>query len=371
MDTQSSQIDEEAAPQTPGKDALTYEETPPITPIGMSEPDIFPPPKPQNQAASILTTIIFFVILFIVAFWLSGFVRQYAGTLFKGSGQEKPVPTSTPKMITANLTPTLAETTVNARKTYQVMNGKTRGAYDGVSFKLPPEVLAPICDGSTCRSQGTYLPGGTRFTVALRGEGQVLPDFRGKIISDLLGVPLVIKEVVIRGHTGTEFTASFLGITVSGYKFTQMRGYMIPITETISLEINHFSPNGTVSDFVKDDMLFDEIVQTLILPTESLQKGDSTLLPLSSPSATPTSMVNANEVCAKNGTADGMTYSEAFTIANTSTCVKEGKLLTSRTCNPTVGVWWIDMEKTGALCQNVCEIDVVAKTAKYSPNCPD
>jgi hypothetical protein len=290
MDT-SSQIDEEVASQTPGKDALTYEETPPITPIGRSEPDMFPPPKPKNPVASILTTIIFFVILFIVGFWLSGFVRQYAGTLFSGNKEVTSTPIPSPKEKEPGLLPSTANDAYASWKTYQVISGKTRLAYEGLSLKLPPEVLSPICDGSACWSQGTYLPGGTRFTVALRGDGQVLPDFRGKIISDLYGKPLTVVDTTIAGgQIGTEFTGTFIGTTVGGYVFSQMHGYMIPITDTISFEINHFSPNGISTDFVKDDVLFDRIMETLIVPVSLSEKGGvSTPFSLlqSSPSATP------------------------------------------------------------------------------------
>jgi hypothetical protein len=274
MDTQSSQ-----------KDALTYEETPPIEPIKEPEPDIFPPPKPNRNSSSVITTIIIFILLFVVGFWLSGIVRKYAGNFFGGNKEVSIVPTPSIKESVGNLMPTTAPDTFGTWKTYPVVNGRTRVAYEGISFKLPPEVLTPICDGSSCQSQGTYLPGGTRFTVALRGVGQVLPDFRGKIISDLKGVPFTAKETMIKGITATEFEGLFTGTTVSGYVFSRMHGFMIPVTDTVSLEINHFTPSGIVADFVKDDALFDEIMKTLILPISSLEKGGAGAS--GSPSATP------------------------------------------------------------------------------------
>ena len=282
MDIQSARIDEEVASQTPGKDALIYEETPPIEPINTSEPEMFPPQKPKNPTASIITTIIFFIILFIIGFWLSGSIRKYAGNMFKSSNQEQTLPVTTPKNIESTVSPTLMKQPTDGWNTFQVINGKTRKAYEGLSYKLPPEVLSPICDGSSCRSQGTYLPDGTRFTVALRGEGQVLPDYRGKVISDLNGIPLPPEEITLGGLTVTEFSGSFIGTTVGGYVFSQMRGIMIPITDVVSLEINHFSPKGIVSDFAKDDVLFDKIVQTLIFPSGLQEKGE-----VSSPSAFP------------------------------------------------------------------------------------
>ena len=282
MDTQSTRTDEETAGQTPQKDSLTYEETPPIEPIKEPEPDMFPPPKPKNTTLSIITTLIFLILLFVIGFWLSGIVRKYAGNFFGGNKEAYVVPTPSIKETVKNLMPTTLEDMFGTWKTYQVLNGKTREAYEGLSFKLPGEVLSLICDGSSCRSQGTYLPGGTRFTVALRGVGQVLPDYRGKIISDLKGIPFTTSETTIGGQSATEFSGTFIGTTVSGYVFSQMRGYMIPLTETISLEINHFTPNGLTTDFLKDDVLFDQILQTLIFPSSSLEKGGT-----SSPSAAP------------------------------------------------------------------------------------
>lgn len=287
MDTQSSRKDEGVAEQNAKKDTLTYEETPPIEPI-KEEPDIFPPPKPKNNIASILTTIIFLILLFIIGFWLSGFIRTFIGNFYGGNKQENTTPTPTTKESTGIITPTIELTPFGTWKTYPVLNGRTRETYEGISYKLPSDVLTPVCDGTTCRSQGTYLPGGTRFTVALRGDGQVLPDYRGKIISDLKGIPFTIKETVIGGNTATEFEGSFIGTTVSGYVFTQMHGFMIPVTDVISLEINHFSPNGLTTDFTQDDILFSQILETLTIPMSVMEKGGVSTPSSELPTATPT-----------------------------------------------------------------------------------
>jgi len=260
--------------QTSEHDSLTYKETPLIEPIKENEP--------KRNVSSIVTAIIFFILLFIVGFWLSGVVRKYTGNFFGGNKEVISTPTPTPKEKEPVFIPTTAGDKYAIWKTYQVLSGRTRAAYEGISYKLPPEVLSPICDGSSCGSQGTYLSGGTRFTIALRGVGQVLPDYRGRIISDLYGKPLTVVDILIAGQNGTEFTGSFTGTTVGGYVFTQMHGYMIPITDTVSLEINHFSPSGITTDFAKDDALFDQIMETLVVPTSSLEKGG-----VSSPSATP------------------------------------------------------------------------------------
>jgi len=269
---------------------VQYEETPPIEPMHEVSPDMAPSPKPKNSFFSILTTIIFFIILFIIGFWLSGYVRQYAGTFFKGNEKQTTVPTPTPKVVGGILTPTtMVEPADAVWKTYQVLSGQTRLPYEGISYTLPPDVLSPICDGSTCRSQGTYLPGGTRFTVALRGEGQILPDFRKGAISDLKGIPFPVKEKMLKGYTVTEFSGTFVGTTVAGYVFTQMRGYMIPLTDTISMEINHFTPSGILTDFAADDIVFNSIVDSLILPTSPKEKGGVSpdQIGVSSSSATP------------------------------------------------------------------------------------
>jgi len=269
--------------QTSEHDSLTYEETPLIEPIKENEP--------KRNISSIVTAIIFFILLFIVGFWLSGVVRKYTGNFFGGTKEEiTSTPTPIPKEEELGVIPTTTGDRYASWKSHQVLNGRTRAAYEGISYKLPPEVLSPTCDGSSCGSQGTYLPGGTRFTIALRGVGQVLPDYRGRIISDLYGKPfMVVDTTLVGGQSGTEFTGSFTGTTVGGYVFTQMHGYMIPITDTVSLEINHFSPSGITTDFAKDDALFDQITETLVVPVSSSEKGGvstSSSLLQSSPSAT-------------------------------------------------------------------------------------
>jgi len=256
-------------------DSLTYEETPLMEPIKGN--------KPKINVSSIVTTIIFFILLFVVGFWLSGVVRKYTGNFFGGNNEVTSTPALSSKEKETGLLPTPAEDTYASWKTYQILNGFTRAAYEGIFYKLPAEIFSPICDGSSCGSQGTYLPGGTRFTIALRGVGQVLPDYRGRIISDLYGKSLtVVNTTIAGGQSGTEFTAFFTGTTVGGYVFTQMHGYMIPITDTISLEINHFSPGGISTDFPKDDALFDQIMETLVVPSSLSEKGG-----VSSSSSTP------------------------------------------------------------------------------------
>lgn len=237
-----------AAPFSP----LPVEETPEI-------PMQPPPPPPQKKSAwSAIGVLLLLIGLFGVGVWAA----MNFGQLFpNGLSFFAPNPTPTPAIIP---TPTPANPFANW-KTYQVISGTTKTAVPGFSFQLPSTVLAPICDTANCASQGTYLPGGTRFTVAARGTGQILSDFRGSAISDVNGLLFNVKDGIAAGVDAREFTGSFSGKTVTGYAFTRMRGVMIPVSATLSVEINHFTPAGITTDWAADDMLFDQILQTVSL----------------------------------------------------------------------------------------------------------
>ncbi len=263
-------MDEQPTSPTPD---LTYEETPVITPI--PEPAV---EKKPNKILGFFKGLLFFIILFVVGFVLSGYLRDFFSKTIT-------TPSPTP-MLSQNplLTPestdagsvlfTTPEATPAAPTTYSVLNGLTRQAVTDISFTLPGSVLPPICDGSACGSQGTYLPGGTRFTVAARGSGQVLADFRGKIISDAGGKPFTVTTTTIAGKPATEFTTLQTGSTIGGYSFSRMHGYMIEVTDTLSLEINHFSPSGITADFAADELVFNTIIQSLTFG--GIQKGSVT-----------------------------------------------------------------------------------------------
>lgn len=152
-------------------------------------------------------------------------------------------------------------------ETYHVIDGAGGVPIRGISFILPPDVLSPICDSVSCVSQGTYLPGGTRFTVAPRGIGHALADFRGKIVSDAAGREFLTEAATVAGQPAIVFSGDFAGTTVSGYSFMKMRGVMIEVDDTLSLEFNHFTPSGVNADFASDDVLFEQILKTLKLPS--------------------------------------------------------------------------------------------------------
>jgi hypothetical protein len=264
--------------------SIPIEETPEI-PMDTTAPSPPPradgqPPPARGRVSGKFGLIIVLILVFIGGIWLSGYIRQF---MPNNAGS----PAGTTQNVVEIPTPALTETSESGMYTtwpvYSVISGTTKLPIPGISFQLPPDVLSPICDGTACTSQGTYLPGGTRFTVAPRGTGQSLRDFRGTVISDTSGNPFLTKPVTIGGLSATEFTGSFTGRTISGYAFSQMRGVMIPVSDNLSLEVNHFTPSGIVSDFAADETVFDSILKTFVIENAT-QKGavipTATVLPL-------------------------------------------------------------------------------------------
>lgn len=263
---------------------LTYEETPVIEPIVQepltTSPEVVPSsPQPRQTHSSLWNTVVmilFFIILFAFGVGLSVILRQYFASRPEAPSQITPVkPTSSntqPPYVNALLAPTATPTAAIVDpyagwKTYPVISGITKQPVPGISFKLPQEMLAPICDGESCASQGTYLSNGSRFTVAARGKGQLLVDARGNIVvTDSSGKLFSTKQItLIGGRKALEYSGLFSGTTVGGYTFSQMRGIMIEIDEDETLEMNHFTPSGVSAEFAKDDVLFDKIVASLLV----------------------------------------------------------------------------------------------------------
>ena len=241
-----------ASPPVP----LVYEETPIIEPVKA--------PSQGSPSPHTIATIVFFVLLFALGVWLSTFLRQFTTT----TPPSAVIPTPPPKADQPLAeTPTDTEDPFATWRPYEVVSGATRVPVSGVSFKLPPEVLAPICDGANCSSQGTYLPGGTRFTVAPRGGGQALRDFRGAVVVDAGGREFTTTPTMVAGRQALVFSGLFTGTTAGGYSFAQMRGVMIEVDSTLSLEINHFTPTGVSADFASDDVVFNQVLKTLVLPS--------------------------------------------------------------------------------------------------------
>ncbi len=267
-------------PNPPSGGNLTYEETPVIEPVlpvppvpSVNPPEVskkpsMPPAKPPKTIP--IGSLVLLAILFAAGVWLSSSIRQFLPSgLFPQSTTQKQTSVAPTPVAKAPPDPFAGWTT------YYVISGATRKVVEGVSFKLPPEITELFCDGVDCSSQGTYLPGGTRFTVAARGGGQILADYRGKIVTDFGGKPFVTTPTTVSDRSGLEFTGNFTGTTVTGYTFSQMRGVMIAVTDKLSLEVNHFTPNGVAADFTADDALFSQILKTFTftgLPAPTLPK---------------------------------------------------------------------------------------------------
>lgn len=277
---------------------ITYEETPVIQPAAepepippfpgvQSPPQVQPEPEPQAPApppqpmpqkphtswGNRIGYLLLFILLFALGMWVSTIVRQYMPG--SGPGTTLPVPTRSARQVI----PTVSADPYAGWITYQVISGITRQPVAAVSFRLPPEMLAPICDGTGCPSQGTYLPGGTRLTVAARGAGQTLRDYRGAVVTDVLGQPFVTKDATTAGKMGVTFTGSFNGATQGGYAFSRMRGAMIPVSETLSIELNHFTPSGVTADFESDDLLFEKILKSINLESLPLPTPTTAVAP--------------------------------------------------------------------------------------------
>jgi len=221
----------------------------------------------------------------VVGFIGTGVIRQYIGSLSisdKQTGNSDESQTIVNEEVTPTPSIIASISNFSSWKAYDVISGFSKKAVAGLSYKLPKEVLTPICDGSACASQGTYLPGGSRLTIAPRGKGQVLPDFRGKTITDASGVEFTTKQTTVGGRNAMEFTGT-RGSTSGGYGFTQIKGYMIEATPDVSLEISIFAPAGLSTKFDSDAKVFEDILKTFaFVGTTSLQdKGG-----ISSPTAT-------------------------------------------------------------------------------------
>lgn len=243
-----------AAAPDPARD-IVAEESPPIGP----EHELSAPPKKPSSFFATFGNVVLFAVLFALGVGASVFLRQYLA-------QPRDESTTTMKpqaTVASSPIPTVSTDPYANWKPYQVMSGSTKQPIAGISFKLPPDVLAPICDGPSCASQGTYLPGGTRLTVAPRGKGQWLPTTAGAIMTDAGGREFISKVASISGMPSQEFSGLFAGTTGGGYTFAQIRGIVVHGPEGISLEINHFAPTGVNANWDTDDVLFDKILETI------------------------------------------------------------------------------------------------------------
>lgn len=230
---------------------LSYEETPEI-PVREA------PPRKSGSVFGTIGIVIAFILVFIIGVWLSSFVRQF----LPSSTNSTATPETSAEEELASPSSNLSASPSASWKTYEIISSVSKKPIAGVSFQLPESVLPPICDGTACASQGTYLPGGTRFTIAARGAGQSLRDYRGTIVSDSAGIPFDTRVATVSGQNALDFSGTFIGNTVSGHAFSAMHGLMIEASDTVSIEVSHFTPYGLATDFGSDDILFNEIIKT-------------------------------------------------------------------------------------------------------------
>ncbi len=283
--------------ESPQKTPLTYEETPIIDPhpeevrsthTGADElqdaipeaarvfdespsvPPLHAPPvapaAPQHKSSRRgihAGTVLFIILLFGLGVWLSGQLRSFFAPTVS---DEIVIPTYAPEsddtgFESAPASPSgINPTPFATRRTEQVLSGATKKPIAGLSYQLPNEVKVPVCDNTSCASYGTYLPGGTRFTIAPRGKGQLLPDFRGAILTDAAGREFTMQQTMYSGTLAYEYVGNFTGRTGGGYTFTAIRGVLIPVSDTLAIEFNHFAPLGIPSDFTKDEVVFNDIL---------------------------------------------------------------------------------------------------------------
>jgi len=219
----------------------------------LSRPEL-PPQRPR------IPSYLFIIILFILAILLGAGYRLF-GAMLPFQTQMASTDQSIQRPVDT-YTPSPTEIPAAEWTAYQVLNGTTKKGISGFTFKLPANLLSLVCDGSSCASQGTFLSGGTRFTVAAHGKGQILPEI-GKVFTDISGQQFTTGQMVVGNMIpATGFSGTFTGTTYGGFSFDQMRGALVQHGDVV-IELNHFTPKGVMADFEKDDVLFDSILSSI------------------------------------------------------------------------------------------------------------
>lgn len=284
-------------PQTPTiKDGMVYEETPEIIPI--EEPiadvsqsphavlpaheDLKPPIAMKKPRGGLIVRVMVFCVVFVIGLGVSFLVRPYLGDLALSLGSRsdekkqtegKPTislenETLTPggdigneTILGGTVTPTPVILSSVGNFTYALVDEQKQPV--GVTINLPVTIAKPSCDTTLCTSQGTNLPGGTRFTVAAYTKGPYITDISRARIIDLSGQQFVSEVASISGKVGVKYLGNFRGTTSGGYMFTAMQGVMVRVKDTLTVELNHFTPIGVSTDFDRDTTVFNAIVASL------------------------------------------------------------------------------------------------------------
>lgn len=283
--TMADTINEEKTPVQKAVEAgLHFEEAPEFIPpqIPDTKTTVVSQSAPQAPAKHLLDaskepvkkshrkklgTLIFIALLFGLGIWLSSQLRLFVvpQTALENADETQFLTPSVPVLISSPSASIASQFAVI--RDWQTVTVSAVGLLlRKVTYQLPQSVALPVCDGQGCPSSGTYLSFGTRFTVAARGKGERLPDFRGAILTDANGKEFTMRQTSVGGKDVYEYTGDFVGRTGGGYQFIKMRGVLVPVSDTVSIEFNHFAPAGTVSDFAADDEVFDQIISSVKLP---------------------------------------------------------------------------------------------------------
>jgi hypothetical protein len=345
------------------------------------------PPQQTGSGGNKFVSVLVFLFLFALGIGVSMVVRSY---LSRPTTSEVVIPIETPEPtveeeIAFDITPTEFATpststkiiisnkptvrpTIKPIKTiYGIRDARTGKDVVGVSFTLSPNIKPLECDKPNCISQGTNLPGSTRFTVALRGDGQQLRDFRGGAISDATGKEFSMSKTVFQGREAVEYEADFTGSTINSIRFGKMRGIMIALDDGTSIELNHFCPSGMECDFDSDNGVFSTILSSLQMqnvtstPATSLEKGSGINQQI-------VSSASLKETCSTSDNKTSLSYETALALANAD-CGSQGGFLSTHICNNATGTWWIDMDIVKPGCSPACVIDVVKRTAEINYRC--
>ncbi len=338
-------------PAQPGDAPLAYEETPMITPVdpqdrkvtgtefytttqNLKTPEISAPhemlelpepkatkpvPKPVKAAKSIVNVIVIiliFVVLFGVGIFASMAFRQIMpnGIQFPvggGAAKDEITPLPTPQIVPEDQLPVSTQSGIvptkfpqNISQNVLMVGGKS--AVPGLNFVLPATVAALSCDGNNCASQGAYLPGGSRFTIAARGKGQGLPITKGAKLVDSSGKAFDMSDQVVAGFTVRQFVGNTSGSTMNGFTFSKIRGNILTLSNDLELEMSVFAPAGQIVSWENDNKLFDQIVASVIYdstqgstvltltPTRTLSSTPTISTPTVTSTSTPTPTIGNN-----------------------------------------------------------------------------
>jgi hypothetical protein len=248
--------------------SIEYEETPIIEPIEekdlpnpLDTPEIATQSRHGKHPSSIIGKVLLFFLLFCLGIAGSIFARPYV------EGMTLPkLPSLLKQKTETTIQPTPSTKPVDETAGWKPYTLKT-GTRD-ITYLLPETVVPVVCDGPACPSQGTFLPGGTRFTVSSKTTSPI-SNFSKLIVKDAGGKVFVTKETTVAGMVAVDYSGSFTGVTTGGYTFIAMHGVMIQVTPTITVEMNHFAPNGITSEFEKDDVVFSQILKTITFVSTS------------------------------------------------------------------------------------------------------